>query len=488
MPSSRGLDKPGWAGSERVIISISNVEDPLERDNSYMENTLENAYGSSKPSSLVLEDDITLARAYQRILESLGYNVAVAHRVDEARALIRDKAPELLLIDIDLPDGNGLDLMEELRNDTRGRFIVISGDNSQRAAIKSIRNQAVELLLKPVDLASLRARLSPMAAGRSAGEAPQSSGSLAAGGKVGWIHVGTHHALSALRTAMSYSAERSRGHALITGETGVEKPSVAQAIHERGRRTGQCLLIDCSDEQGEIGMVRIFGREDPETGEILHRGYIEQAAAGTLVLDHVEKLPPEIQSRLVPFLDSGSFRRVDGVRGAEATLSVIGIARSSGTTDVDETSLRSDFLFRLAQITLAVPNLRQCRDDIQTIADSILAHSLGEKSGDRVFSAASRHRIANATWRRNIRELRSVIEQAVAVTGPGEEVEIVLDNAHLSTAEPESEIDRWVGTTIWEFERQLLNATLTHFDGDKEKTAKTLGVSLKTLYNRMNAY
>ncbi len=448
----------------------------------------EKSLSTSKPTSLVLEDDVTLARAYQRILESLGYDVAVAHRVDEARALIRDKAPELLLIDIDLPDGNGLDLMEELRNDTRGRFIVISGDDSQRAAIKSIRNQAVELLLKPVDLASLRQRLTPLAAGSVDRDRPESSMGTKVGGKAGWIHVGTHHALSALRTAMSYSAERSRGHALITGETGVEKTSVAHAVHERGRRAGQCLVIDCSDEQGEIGMVRIFGQEDPKTGEILHRGYIEQAAAGTLVLDHVEKLPSVIQSRLLPFLDSGSFRRVDGVRGAEATLSVIGIARSSGTTDVDETSLRSDFLFRLAQITLAVPNLRQCRDDIQSIADSILAHSAGKRIGDIVFSEASKSRIANATWRRNIRELRSIIEQSVAATNPGEAVEILLDEAHSVATEPESEIDKWVGTTIWEFERQLLNATLAHFEGDKEKTSRTLGVSLKTLYNRMNAY
>ncbi|WP_169727502.1 sigma-54-dependent transcriptional regulator [Granulosicoccus antarcticus] len=441
----------------------------------------------SKPSSLVLEDDVTLAKAYQRILESLGYDVLVAHRVDEARALIRDKAPDLMLVDIDLPDGNGLDLMAELRNDTRGRFIVISGDDSQRAAIKSIRNQAVELLLKPVDLESLRQRLAPLASRTSADELAETGGSVMAV-RSGWVHVGRHHALSALRTAMSYSAERSRGHALITGETGVDKISVARSIHERGRRSGQCLVIDCSDEQGEIGMVRIFGQEDSATGEILHKGYIEQAAAGTLVLDHVEKLPAEIQSRLLPFLDSGSFRRVDGASGAEATLSVIGIARSSHTTDVDETSLRSDFLFRLAQITLAVPNLRQCRDDIQAIADLLLAQSLAGKSEGLVFSQASKALLANTTWRRNISELRSVIEQAVAATPPGMEVELVLESSKSLSTEPQSEIEKWVGTTIWEFERQLLNATLTHLDGDKEKTAKTLGVSLKTLYNRMNAY
>ncbi|MGQ7846138.1 sigma-54-dependent transcriptional regulator [Granulosicoccus sp. 3-233] len=464
----------------------------------------------SRPTSLVLEDDVTLARAYERVLVSLGYEVTIAHRVDAARAQIRDKGPELMLIDIDLPDGNGLDLMEELRNDTRGRFIVISGDNSQRAAIKSIRSQAVELLIKPVDLASLRAMLDPHQASEHAmsKEERSSSGSAeraadengvanldrsaglmgVAVAKSGWFQVGDHHALSTLRTTMSFSAERSRGHALITGEPGVDKPSVARAIHQRGRRTGQCLVIDCADETGELAMVRMFGREDPRSGEILHRGYIEQAAAGTLVLDHVEKLPMDMQSRLLPFLESGSFRRVDGNRGAEATLSVIGIARDSGTTDVDETSLRSDFLFRLAQTTLAVPNLRQCRDDIQAIADWLLAEAAGAREGELRFSASSRELIANAVWKRNVRELRSVIEQAVAATGSGEEVQIESDQTDAASAESGSEIEQWVGTTIWEFERQLLNATLLHFDGDKEKTAKTLGVSLKTLYNRMNAY
>ncbi len=462
----------------------------------------------SRLTSLVLEDDVTLARAYERVLVSLGYQVTIAHRVDAARTQIRDTAPDLMLIDIDLPDGNGLDLMEELRNDTRGRFIVISGDDSQRAAIKSIRSQAVELLLKPVDLASLRKMLDPdnpdlaitasdeqgsstadSTEGGAQTSAERTAGVVAAAdAKTGWFQVGKHHALSTLRTTMSFSAERSRGHALITGEPGVDKPSVARAIHQRGRRTGECLIIDCAGETDELAMVRMFGQEDPRTGEVLHRGYIEQAAAGTLVLDHVEKLPVDMQSRLLPFLESGSFRRVDGSKGAEATLSVIGIARDAGTTDVDETSLRSDFLFRLAQTTLAVPNLRQCRDDIQEIADWLVAEAAGSRAGNLQLSAASRELVANAVWKRNVRELRSVIEQAVAATGSGEEVVIEADQTDAVSADSGSDISQWVGTTIWEFERQLLNATLLHFDGDKEKTAKTLGVSLKTLYNRMNAY
>lgn len=443
---------------------------------------------TSRPHSLVLEDDVALASAYRRILESLGYEVALAHRVDEARAIIRDTAPELILVDIDLPDGNGLDLMDELRNDTRGRFVVISGDDSQRAAIKSIRNQAVELLLKPVDLASLRSRLAQANGGRPGDRKGSNSNGAGTSRQTCWIHVGNHHALSTLRTAMSYSAERSRGHALVTGEPGVDKIAVARAIHDRGRRAGRCLIVDCNDEHGPTGLIRLFGQEDPSSGEILHRGYIDQAAAGTLILDHVEKLPLDIQSRLLPFLDSGVFRRVDGKLGAEATLAVIGVARDSGTTDVDETTLRSDFLFRLAQTTLAVPNLRQCRDDIQAIADFLLEEASGKSSEELSFTTGSRNILANATWKRNVRELRSVIEQAVATAPSGGAIDIEHFSGDSLRSDSKSDIEKWVGTTVWEFERQLLNATLAHFDGDKETTARTLGVSLKTLYNRMNAY
>ncbi len=437
---------------------------------------------SVKPFSLVLEDDETLAGGYKRVLASLGYDVQVCHRVVDARNVIRDRAPDLMLVDIDLPDGNGLDLMDELRNDTRGRFIVISGDTSQRAAIKSIRNQAVELLLKPVSLETLRERLRQ--------DDPVDNRAAATAGLEHdcWITQGQHHALSALRTAISFSAERSRGHALITGESGVDKPGVARYIHHRGRRAGRCVIVDCSAEQGETGMIRLFGQQNPDTGAILHKGYIDQAAAGTLVLDYVEQLSADMQSRLLPLLDTGYFRRVGAQQGAEATVALIGIARESGTTDVDDSALRSDFLFRLAQTSLPVPNLRQCGDDVIPIAQQLLAVAARGRSDKPAFSADALKLIRQSAWLRNIRELNSAIERSLAATPEGVEIQLSAAVLGETTDTAQSDIEKWVGTSVWEMERQLLHATLAHFDGDKERTSQTLGVSLKTLYNRMNAY
>jgi DNA-binding NtrC family response regulator len=322
-----------------------------------------------------------------------------------------------MVIDIDLPDGNGLDLMDELRNDTRGKFVVITGDTSQRAVIKSIRHRAVELLIKPVSLQQLRSTLAPNRKLTNLTSAHTNENC--------WIRVGSHQSLVALRTAISYCAEHGRGHALIIGESGVEKPAVAREVHRRGRRLGRCIVVDCSQEKGGASTARMFGQEDPETGEILHAGYIDQAAAGTLVLDYVEHLSIEMQSRLMSLLDSGSFRRVDGVHGAQATLAILGIAREDDTADGDESKLRSDFLFRLAKTTLKVPSLSECRNDIEEIA-YVLLHSI-VVSGNRslAFSDTALDAIRTYKWKRNIRELRSVIQRSAVNSVYGTPVELI---------------------------------------------------------------
>lgn len=432
--------------------------------------------------ALVLEDDDSLASAYSRILTTLDYEVVQVGTVAEARTAIRNHAPDLVLVDIDLPDGNGLNLMEELRNDVRGRFLVISGDASQRALVKSIRHRAVELIRKPIRLDELRARLTVIKA-----EASVSVNALHQDADC-WIYHGDNPALKSLRTAMSYCAERSRGHALILGDAGVEKPTIAVALHHRGRRHGACVVVDCSVNHGNTEFVRFFGQEDAETGTVTHSGYLEQAAAGTLVLDYVEHLSDQLQSRLLPFLTSGRFKRINGKTAVEATVSVVGIARRGSTADVDESDLKSDFLIRLAQHVLAVPNLKQCRDDLIRIADYLLMQASVQRLDSPRLSLASRDFVSGFAWDNNVRQLRSVIERTLATTAPEHLVEIDRQCCAETVATEESDIAPWVGTTIWEMERQLLIATLDSFDGNKDRTAQALGISLKTLYNRINSY
>ena len=467
--------------------------------------------------AVVLEDDENLATAYGKLLKSLGYQVRLAHRVSHARAFIRDRSPDLILVDITLPDGNGLDLMNELRNDTRGRFVVVSGDESQLAAIKSIRHRAIEQLVKPVTLEQLKRVLkvsdkkaaiqdscnkpstkTPGADSRNRTSSKQlaydkqrSSGSSC------WINAGECQELSTLRSAISVAAGRLRGHALIMGQPGVEKPAVARELHRRSRRAGKLVLVDCSAEQGSAGMERLFGKEDPTTQEVLLRGLIEQAAGGTLVLDYIEQLPVEAQSKLTSVLDSGYYKRMYAQTASQTNVAVVAIARKSNTHDVDETSLRTEFLFRLAEISLKVPSLKQCRTSSMSIAEALLSDIAKRERRALEFEASATAYIEKGEWLGNVRELRSAIARAVAHTERGQPVQMGVsmpgdtfgsdDTAESRDSAAERQIAPWVGKTIAEMEQQLLLATLSHFDGDKRLTANTLQISLKTLYNRMKA-
>ena len=472
-----------------------------------------NMSGVHDQQALVLEDDEHLASAYGKLLKSLGYQVRIAHRVAHARAFIRDRSPDLILVDVTLPDGNGLDLMDELRNDTRGRFVVISGDESQLAAIKSIRNRAIDHLVKPVTLEQLKAMLQvpdevAIGPGTPRGSSSQTAASArganneanhtrpnpdkqAAGESSCWINAGECQELNTLRLAMSVAAGRLRGHALILGQPGVEKPAVARELHKRSRRAGRLVMVDCSAEQGMAGLDRLFGTEDPSTKEVLLPGLIEQAAGGTLVLDYVEQLPVEAQSKLTSVLDSGYYKRMHAHSASQSNVAVVAIARKSNTDDVDETSLRTEFLFRLAEITLKVPSLKQCRPSVTAIAQTLLNDIAKRERRQLEFDTSTLEYLETSEWSGNVRELRSAIARAVARADRGQPIHMEAPLLSNTDGSVDSAADRqiapWVGKTIAEMEQQLLLATLAHFEGDKQLTAKTLRISLKTLYNRMKA-
>ena len=447
--------------------------------------------------AVVLEDDEVLAKAYGRVLDSLDYDTTIVHRISDARTCIRDLSPELILLDIELPDGNGLDLMSELGASTRGRFVVISGDDSQRAAIKSIRNRAVQILVKPVSLDQLRQSLISVpeeAADHSCSSSTSATPSAQGSGEHSpgfWIDHGDSSALRELRIVASLSAERRRGHALIKGEAGLDKCSVGRAVHYRSRRVGECVVVNCASQTDEATITRFFGSVDPLTQQPVHCGYVEQARGGTLILENVHCLSKDMQSALMSFLDSGQFRPVNSTQSVSVVVAVLGTTGDTATTDngfSTENRMRSDFMFRLAQLTLEVPNLSQCVGDLEAIAGFLLTTCTASRGQQVRFSPKALTTIARTQWPGNIRQLRSAIEESLLKHEAGDTLEIVSDQSVASLNRHKAPIASYIGTSIWEFERQLIMSTLDFHQGDRKAASKTLGVSLKTLYNRLNAY
>jgi len=443
----------------------------------------------SLPPALIIEDDPSLSRAYQRVLVDLGYRVEIANSVADARLQVRNFAPALILVDIELPDGNGLDLMDELRNSTKERFIVISGNSSQVAAIKSIRHRAVEYIVKPVSLSDLK---------RSVGKAisevtEQSNPDISPASKAPsesnterqdcWINHGDSPSLVELRTALSFSAELRKGHALIIGEAGLEKCVIAMELHKRSRRKGKIAFLDCTSQASIDLQTELFGTFISANETIERRGCIDTAAGGTLVLQNVDYLSQELQSSISLFLDTGTFKRAGSEQGFNATVAVVGILSDQSKLD----SLKKDFALRIGKVSLYVPSLRDCVGDVAKIARWLLEQIKPPKSGYTLSDSMSAQ-ISEARWPGNVRELRDAIQMAIDHSASSE---LPGDELHLPEALQNNRwdpLDELVGLTLRDFSKGLVLATLAHHHGEKISTAKTLGISLKTLYNRLNSY
>lgn len=446
--------------------------------------------GKAANFALVLEDDATLANALARVVKSLGYDVAIAGTIARARRQIDEREPTVMLVDVNLPDGDGLEFMAELQETVRPNFVVITGDSSQQVAVKCIRAKAFDMLPKPIRLEDLK-----RAVGRAIDAREQETLGLDTANAdsiprvdTSTIAVGASGASEDLRTMIRQAANMQKCLVVVEGETGTEKNAVAEAIHVRSKRLGRLITVNCAGEKDPSAHSRFFGVEDASTGEAKHQGYLEQAGAGTLVLDDVTELSRDLQARLLAFMDNGQFIRTGGVQPMRAKVGVIGIARASVKEALESGALREDFYYRLAQFSVRVPRLNQRSDDKLVIAEHLL-REINERNGThKTLSEQARQAISDYAWPGNVRELKNALHRACMESDAASRIDLKGLEENAAADSQNQQIGEFIGKTFWQIEKELLYATLDHHNGDKEKTAKMLGISLKTLYNRLHAY
>jgi len=440
--------------------------------------------------AVVLEDDATLANALARVVRSLGYEVAIADTIAKARRRIGEREPAIMLVDVNLPDGDGLEFMAELAESVRPNFVVITGDSSQQVAVKCIRARAFDMLPKPIKLADLRETVTRAIDARQNELIGVDSANSESIPRVdtSTIPIGESIASRDLRTMIKQAASMVKCLVIVEGETGTEKNAVAEAVHVGSHRLGRIITVNCAGERDANAHSRFFGVEDGSSGQAKHQGYLEQAAAGTLVLDDVTELSHDLQARLLSFLDTGQFLRTDGIQPVRAKVGIIGIARSPVDEALKSGALREDFYYRLAQFSVRVPRLQQRADDKLEIAEHLLGE-INERGGTRkVLSEQAKKALADYTWPGNVRELKNALHRACIESDAASRIEFRDLEESAGTESQNQQIGEFVGKTFWQIEKELLYATLDHNGGDKEKTSKMLGISLKTLYNRLHAY
>jgi len=275
---------------------------------------------------------------------------------------------------------------------------------------------------------------------------------------------------------------------LITGESGSGKEVVARTIHDRSDRAKKPFVaVNCGAFPANLIEAELFGYEKGAfTGAARqHRGCFERAEGGTLFLDEITEMAPEMQVRLLRVLETGQYNRVGGEEELRARVRVLAATNRDPQQAVQDQKLREDLMYRLAVFPIALPPLRDREGDAELLAERFLAQHNDAEGTGKNFSRQAMATIRAHRWPGNVRELKNAVHRAFILADDIVE----LDFAGLACAEPVGDCLRLpVGTPLAEIERQAIYATLDLCEGNKRRCAEMLGVSLKTLYNRLSEY
>ena len=436
---------------------------------------------TDQKSLFIVDDDVGFVHAAAEIARSQGFVITVAGSVTQALTRLRDTSFDVALIDLSLPDGSGLELLEHLDLGGSTQVILITGHPTVESALKAMHLPIVDYVVKPLHASKFSELLENASRQRrvlSAAQAEQWHG-LA----------GSSAAMAGVREQICRVAPTDAS-VFIEGESGVGKELVAGAIHSESGRSGPFIALNCGAVPSELLTSQLFGHERGSfTGaNSRHVGLFEQANGGTLFLDELTEMPIHLQVHLLRALETRSIRRVGGTEDIPVDVRVVSATNRRHDEAIKAGRLREDLYYRLAEFPMSLPSLRERPEDILPIANLFLQR-LNERYGtQRALSKDGADGLAKYTWPGNIRELKNVIQRSY-ILADGELVTPTLPRGYARPlAETENAITFVVGTPMHEIERRMLFKTLAFFDNNKAKAAEALGVTTKTIYNRLTAY
>jgi DNA-binding NtrC family response regulator len=434
---------------------------------------------------LLVDDDAQLRQVLGLYLRRVGFNVFEAATLAEARRHQQKQAPDLTIVDYQLPDGTAFDLLSPPHDrDGSEAVIVLTGLGTIDLAVRAIKLGAEHFLTKPVDLESLevlvrrtlelqRDRRRRAVAAVGASETPDP-------------FLGTSQSVKNL-AELAAAATESDVPVLILGETGTGKGILARWLHEHGTRRSEPFVdLNCAGLSRELAESELFGHQRGAfTGAINNKpGLIEVAHKGTLFLDELGDLELAVQPKLLTALEEGSFRRVGETSSRVVDVRLIAATHRNLAGMVKDGRFRDDLLFRINTLTLEIPPLRQRPGDVKPLAEAVL-HELCRRRGrpapeltEDVTELLSRY-----AWPGNVRELRNVLERALLFC-KGE----VLDRAALRfdrSLEPDAGADP---QTLDDAERRHIMSVLKQTGGKVDDAAKVLALSRSSLYAKLKRY
>jgi DNA-binding NtrC family response regulator len=277
----------------------------------------------------------------------------------------------------------------------------------------------------------------------------------------------------------------------VIGESGSGKEVAARTVHElSGRASGPLVAMNCGAIPPNLIEAELFGYEKGAfTGASRqHQGFFERAAGGTLFLDEITEMAPEMQVRLLRVLETGHFLRVGGSEDLRADVRVVAATNRQPAAAVATGQLREDLMYRLAVFPVELPPLRKRGDDVELLAGHFLAELNAEAGTCKRFSRTAAEAMRTHLWPGNVRELKNAVHRAYILADGEVDLDFANPAASPAAGAGGERLEFPVGTALADMERQAIFATLNHCRGNKRRCAEILGISLKTLYNRLAAY
>jgi DNA-binding NtrC family response regulator len=446
---------------------------------------------------LVIDDEKNIREGLAEYLVEEGYDVECAANGDEGWQQFSKGDIDLVITDLRMPGLGGEELMRRILAQAPGfPVIILTGHGSVETAVTAMRNGAWDFLTKPVDIDHLSLKIKRALENRElVFKHNRLEEELEHRKKFSSI-IGNSRNMREVLDTISRVAP-TKASILITGESGVGKELVADAIHELSPRKDQPLVkVHCAALSATLLESELFGHEKGAfTGAVSRRrGRFELASGGTLFLDEIGEIDQNIQIKLLRVLQEKKFERVGGEQTVETDVRIVAATNKDLKAEIEKGNFREDLYFRLNVVNIHVPPLRERKDDIPFLAASFLKEFAAEngKNIEGIHESA-RSRLYADSWPGNIRELRNCMESSVVMCQSNiitvdDFPPALRDSSLLNEAVGNGQVNLKPGLTMSEYEKIIIENTLSYCNGNKSKAAEMLGIGRKTLLRKLEEY
>ena len=447
---------------------------------------------AARPRLIVIDDDPAVLPLIERFARSCRFDVRAYLSAREALAALPDLHPDAALVDLQMPELSGIDVLKEIgATEPDCQVILMTGDATVDTAIEAVKAGALDYLSKPLDFDRLKALLDAVSESRKRRERLLSAEAAVA------AQIEFHGILGrgAIMQQLFANIRRLAPHArtvLITGETGTGKELVARALHAEGsRRAKRFLTVNCAAVVETLFESELFGHaRGAFTGATDAKvGMFEHANRGTLFLDEIGELPAALQPKLLRAIEHGEIQRVGSLESKRVDVRVIAATNRDLLAQSTDGPFRSDLYYRLSVVELRLPPLRERLGDIPYLTAAFI-RELSARLGRPIagLTPEAEQLLTGFRWPGNIRELRNTIERACMLSTRPVLSERDIQSAMSRPASPVPHADRTPSTTLESAQKERIEKVLRETGGNKAAAAKRLGVSRRSMYRYLERF